>query len=108
MRLWIMLALHRYRRCTEADHVKRDVRQAEAELQKLEEKRCGREACSACMCYAHARSHLDAHHACTHYLRRRLADEVMALQAQGLPIPEHLLPPVVAQPAKQQGGKQKK
>lgn len=40
--------------------------------------------------------------------RRRLADEVLALQAQGLPNSDHLLPPA-AQPAKkQQDGKAKK
>eukprot|EP00775_Hariotina_reticulata_P005853 gene5853-6094_t len=50
-----------YRRCTEADQIRRDVQQQEMELQKLEEK-------------------------------RRIVQEVMALKAQGLPIPEHLLP----------------
>eukprot|EP00879_Flechtneria_rotunda_P013463 GHRR01014057.1.p1 GENE.GHRR01014057.1~~GHRR01014057.1.p1 ORF type:complete len:149 (+),score=48.25 GHRR01014057.1:270-716(+) len=50
-----------YRRCTEADHIRRDVLTQETELQKLEEK-------------------------------RRVVQEVIQLKAQGLPIPDHLMP----------------
>uniref|UniRef100_A0A383VB38 Uncharacterized protein n=1 Tax=Tetradesmus obliquus TaxID=3088 RepID=A0A383VB38_TETOB len=64
-----------FRRCTEADHIRRDVLAQEVELQKLEEK-------------------------------RRVVEEVLKLKQQGLPIPEHLLPPPKAdKPKKKEDGK---